>query len=188
MCSSCPPKHLFNCVYPHGYRYICISAWSRVFIVCVCAWLSISLNILLQRDLTCHMFQLVLAVTKTAVCERVWHSWGKAREQAISSKINCNLLPLNWPMVRPVPSISIWQTFNHLVKWPGFFFFFFLVKPQFPLGLCQSVPELCHLKTCSLFKGEVKVGRGETLGTPCWVPYTAQPVHGHYLLLVPCHR
>ena len=122
--------------------------------------MSMLANVLPQRDLPCHVFQLVLAVTKAAVCETVWHSWGKAREQAISSKINCNLLLLNWPKVHPVQALAYDRL---LIIWSNGLF---LVKPQFPLGLCLSVPALCNLQTGTLFKGEVSAGSGNPQGAP----------------------
>lgn len=151
-----------TCIHTESSRCICISASSClcVLIVCTWMWLSILLNVLPQKDLPWHVFQLVLAVTKAAVCERVWHSWGKAREQAISSKINCNLLLLNWPKVRPVQALAYDRL---LIIWSNGLF---LAKPQLPGDSTHQSQSFVIFRPVLFFKGEVGVGRGVPLKSP----------------------
>lgn len=81
----------------------------------------------------------------------------------------------------PCPSISILQTFNHLVKWPIF------GQTTVASGTLPVVLELCYLQTCSLFKEEVSVGRGVLWGAPECPARAGLPVQDHYFLLVPNH-
>lgn len=115
--------HFYINTYTLRYRSICISACSRVriFVVCVCVWLwmSILLKILPQKALPCHVFQLVLAMTKAAVWESVTQlTKGKRTSNFFENQLQ--FTPTKLAQGPPRLSISIWQTFNHLVKWPIF--------------------------------------------------------------------
>lgn len=81
------------------------------------------------------------------------------REQAISSKINCNLLLLNWPKVHPVHTLAYDRL---LIIWPNGLF---LVKPQFPLGLCPS--QSCVLTSSAVSLNERYVRAEEFLWELC---------------------
>lgn len=125
--------------------------------------MSILFNILPQKGLPCHVSQMVLAVTKAAVCESVTQlRKGKRTSNFFENQLQ--FTPTKLAQGPPRSSISIWQTFNHLVKWPIF------GQTAGPSGTLPICPELSDLQTCALFKGEVSVGRGKPLGAPAECP------------------
>lgn len=115
----------------YRHIYICIFACSHVHVFIVCVKCGHDKKFCLKKIFfdTCFSWSWLW---QRQLCVRVWHSWGKAREQAISSKINCNLLLLNWPRVRPIHALAYDRL---LIIWSSGLF---LVKLQFPLELCPS--------------------------------------------------
>lgn len=106
----------------------------------------------------------------------VWESVTQLRKGKRTSNFFENQLqftPAKLAHGPPRPSISIWQTFNHLVKWP--------ISGQTTVasGTLPLVLELCCLQTCCLFKEDITVGRGVPRGAPAEWP------QGHYFLLIP---
>lgn len=82
----------------------------------------------------------------------VWESVTQLRKGKRTSNFFENQLqftPTKLAHGPPCPRISIWQTFNHLVKWAIF------GQTTVASGTLPTVLELCYLQTCRAFKKEV---------------------------------
>ena len=135
-------------------------------------WMSVLLNILPLKIFldTCFsrfwLWQRQLRVSECDTAEE-----GKRTSNFFENQLQ--FTPTKLAHGPPRPSISIWQTFNHLVKWP--------ISGQTTVasGALPLVLELYCLQTCCLFKEDITVGRGVPRGGPTECP------QGHYFLLIP---